>query len=241
MNTIRKKYGQEAIELVREVIGPGRRVGSLIGSGSYGEVYNLICTQTSKCDRVIKIQYNKYETIRSEIRSQQHLASYDLAPHIFCSDAIMSENTGNKAFVVIVMEKIDGVLYELLKQPLSFQSLQDICDVIYDIIIKLCAIESIHGDFHLENIGYVITGSDKIRFMLIDFGFSQTETGCNPRLEITQLLRSLKILKGLDAGNVEFIHRYFIRKYETSYGEMTNGANTLWKRFIGRHLRKLRN
>jgi tRNA A-37 threonylcarbamoyl transferase component Bud32 len=230
MNEIAKQYGQDALKLVVEVIGSDT-LGDLIGSGSYGQVYQLL-TPSGSGGRVIKLQYNNYHKICSEISGQQCLSEYGLAPHIFRTEALRN---GRKAFVVILMEEIDGVLSDLLSEPLSDRSLQEICTLIYDIIIFLCKIQFVHGDMHWDNIGYVTTSRKTIRLILIDFGFSHTESRCNPRLEIAQLIRTLDLLQ-VDAGNAEYIDNYFTTVYENHYGPIGPDRKTHFKRLQEQHV-----
>lgn len=135
----------------------------LLGSGTYGSVFELDGGRILKAMEDTQIKLNSFI---SEVELQQRL--YQKEPGT-CPRISDYGRVPNKGEYMIVMEKMDGTVRDLLKTnaQMSIEFLKQIA-VIFK---KLEKYQFNHRDFKSDNAMYKLEG-DKYRFVLIDFGFS---------------------------------------------------------------------
>lgn len=230
---ISEKYGN----ILHDFVGNDYDIIKLLGKGSYGRVYLTCANDIFDC-RVIKIQYLDSidkDDLFHEIAMQKKFAEIDLAPQIYNYKIVKSKNNkeGKKEFGLIEMEKVDGVLDDILKVRQPKKILDSIVIWIADLIDTLCENNLVHGDMHFGNIGYsIILKNNKtdvsldnisdnflFKLMLIDFGWScckHKEIRCNPELELLQVIRTINIGK-MDQFNREYLFDKFYTLYNTSF------------------------
>lgn len=186
----------------------GYKIKYEVGRGDYGIVY-LIQKDNSTQQRILKISYlddaTKIENFKKEVIMQRKLATLNLAPTIYNPDTFLY-SMGYNGVGIIVMEKINNTLAEVLSNKLSFVDLETIYDGIAYLISELCLYGIVHGDFHPGNLGidFVYDSSDPrsnyegfyASIKMIDFGTSCCEVDkyqCIPKLELMKLIRGLMI------------------------------------------------
>ena len=86
------------------------------------------------------------------------------------------------------MDRIDGTAENLFNErKWSEEQLQIWVDEIFQIIKKLSDNNLVHGDMHLNNIGFKRQEDGSIKFMLLDFGFGE-ETSL-PQADVLQVIK----------------------------------------------------
>lgn len=240
MSSIEQKYISEKYgHILHDFVGNDYDIIKLLGKGSYGRVYLTCANDIFDC-RVVKIQYldsTDKDDLFHEIAMQQKFAEIDLAPRIYNYKIVKGENRknnkGKKEFGLIEMEKVDGVLDDILKVRQPKKILDSIVIWIADLIDTLCENNLVHGDMHFGNIGYsIILKNNKtdvsldnisdnflFKLMLIDFGWScckHKEIKCNPELELLQVIRTINIGK-MDQFNRDYLFDKFYTLYNTSF------------------------
>ena len=141
------------------------------------------------------------------------------------------------------LEKIDGIMEQLLDHPVSQEVLDNVVRFVVMVIKQLCKDNLIHGDLHWENFGYrwVLTpnGGLTVQPILIDFG-SSASAPCNPKLEVLQLLRTLdpEMPGKFNESNAAYIHDLLHKIYVKSYGRLTKSFDTydrLYSKILDKH------
>ncbi len=90
-----------------------------------------------------------------------------------------------KQYILILMEKLDGTLFDLIKNNTSLDQriLQSIGDQLIDLIRKMRKYKISHGDMHVANIGYIWEDEQhsSIKLKLLDMGLSDIEQSLTDR------------------------------------------------------------
>ena len=183
-------------ELIDVACAKGWNIIGYLGKGSYGTTYEAIRKHDGK-KGVVKIQTGD-SSVADEIKNQRVLHSKNLAPEIFdyCSytpakDMKMAK--GHTKVYVIFMGKVDGIVSDWLNRPdISSESIKMLAMSIFQTLFKLKKEGFTHGDFHIDNIGYVYTDSSKTKVTVapIDFGFTYTKKSFM-KFDLMQLVRVL--------------------------------------------------
>lgn len=187
-----------------------------INAGKFGSVY-LICNKLNgsncKAVKVSLFESDELKLFQNEIDMQNLFYKYNLSLKVDKSDIFKLNN--QYSLGIIIMDLIDGTIFDLLKTPQDELVLNKIYQWFLVIIRKMCKYNLIHGDLHLRNLGYKITNEGKIRPVLIDFGWS-SRGRCKPELEILQLLRLLNHEK-LYAYNKRYLFHKLLDLLKTKY------------------------
>ena len=183
-------------ELIDVACAKGWNIIGYLGKGSYGTTYEAIRKHDGK-KGVVKIQTGD-SSVADEIKNQRVLHSKNLAPEIFdyCSYTPVKEMKmakGHTKVYVIFMGKVDGIVSDWLNRPdISSESIKMLAMSIFQTLFKLKKEGFTHGDFHIDNIGYVYTDSSKTKVTVapIDFGFTYTKKSFM-KFDLMQLVRVL--------------------------------------------------
>ena len=186
LGDIEKKYGPILVKYLKPFV-----ITQLIAKGAMGDVF--IACDRNDCLKVVKIQkLDHMKFFSNELKMQKHFYKLGLAPKIIKAFTFLNNKT---EYSVVVMEKVDLTLGDLLKRNLDKEILDQIITMVYGIIDVLTKEKLIHGDLHWMNIGLVWDKHENhimLKPLLLDFGWSwNDETNVLPELEITQLLRTL--------------------------------------------------
>jgi hypothetical protein len=206
------KFGKEFLKHIPQ----GHHVVKKIGEGSFGVA---LLTANGPFERlVVKLQVvQDVCQFQHEVEMGRKFAAAGLAPKIL--DVKQWTHRG-KHIAAIVMNKIDGILEDLLKHKQSDQVLNQILFWVVDSMKRMCAAKLTHGDMHAGNIGFTLEidiadasadekddteyvpkddeETDTIelrgsRFVLKPtlIDFGWSTAGqCNPELELIQFLRT---------------------------------------------------
>jgi len=207
-----KKYGNSA----KSILPSGYHVEAKLGEGAYGTAY-LICKEyvrpverrpdlrrgarlDASC-MVMKVQKAKYpRMIKKEIDMHSDFYKAGLAPKLMGTDEF---KIGRQKYVVIFMEKIDGILESTVTNFAAYEPsdvTDNLCNQIMvgvkSIFTQLKKYKLYHADAHAGNIGWVYEmdnyGRTQLKFTFIDFGWA-SNGGSNIKLELVQLIRGLMI------------------------------------------------
>jgi hypothetical protein len=133
-----------------------------LGSGSFGNVYDVGDGKILKSIRGVSGQ-----SFLNEAKLQKKL--YQKEPGV-CPDLFEYGIEKNTAIYIIVMEKFDGTVRDLLeKEPTACLEFLKQIAVIFQRLEKY---QFNHRDFKSDNAMYKIEADGKRRYALIDFGFS---------------------------------------------------------------------
>lgn len=162
--------------------GVGRRV---LGAGRQG-VAVLVCRKQKEMVVKISLMDEAAEQVRREARLQEKYAALHLAPKVI---AYHIDHDTAHPLHLIVMEKLDGVVYDLISTTaFTEQQCFEMAEQLIRMIDVACANGLTHGDVHLHNVGYRMRGS-KIELQFIDFGLG-AQTCRNPRVDLLALIDS---------------------------------------------------
>lgn len=164
--------------------------GKSLGSGEYGEVFELCHDQ--KCPYVIKVQNiykddipgHSIQDFDQEFRIHRFAYQIEIAPRIydawFCKpDGIAVENPNIIAIGFIVMDRMDGDLSEL---PLkSMQQKNEIIETVRSQIDKLHKFGFEHRDIFAANVFFKKNKKGQIRIVLGDFGLARLSAKKRPK------------------------------------------------------------
>ena len=146
---------------------------SLLGKGTYGYV-KVACKQNN-CDYVAKVlelgdEQTEEHEFEAEIFIMLYLQGHDrsISPNI--EEAWVCEMDG-RPHGIIVMEKMDGTVSDLIKSGNTSVVLRDLPKMISK-IKKLNGFGVIHGDLKADNILYKILPDGSYDYKLSDYGFS---------------------------------------------------------------------
>ena len=199
--TIRQRFGPPIFDTIPSGYVVAQRIGE---QSRYGEIY-LLCEKDAlysrNCDLVMKVQIrNRKESKTSEMfrnrmnrefEMQKRFAQVGLAPRAFMRSFYSYKN---QDYFVIIMERVDAVLSQSLREFPKGQEVEDYCELVttgvYNLLLDMSRHNLVHGDFHTGNIGIrlEITGEDTdeeyqedmsegegeyvYRFVIIDFGWA---------------------------------------------------------------------
>ena len=131
----------------------GYSITHYIGGGEFGRVL-AICHKNGK-EYAMKIVFddpNGILTPREEVRMQKYAASHGLAPKIL---HVCKKKIGRKNAYFIIMEKVDGIVGNLL-DIINFKEAKQLLNNVLFLVEKMRKIKFTHGDLHWENIGFKV-------------------------------------------------------------------------------------
>lgn len=148
--------------------GERTRVGKELGRGTFGKVH---ASDDSKIVKILRTNDQAVEkNLIQEITIQQKLAEAepDVCPKIYGFGRI--EQTKE---YVIIMEKCDGTVRDLLKKEPTDENFLEYYEAVAKILARLEKYNFSHRDLKSDNVMYKIDKeTGKKTFLLIDFGFS---------------------------------------------------------------------
>ena len=161
------------------------------------------------------ININKLKDFLKEIEMGKIFQKLGIGCKIYRSEVLLDSNK-NYSAGLIELEKLDGILSDILVKKLSQEQLDDIISQIVK-IIKINQKNGItHGDLHFDNIGYKRISNKKIKLYLIDFGFSCClfSKYFSMRLEMIQVMRSLFSLDfHINRDNLTYLREKILEFY----------------------------
>jgi serine/threonine protein kinase len=152
-----KIKNNKLFEMISLSLPENYEIYDYINEGANGAVY-LICNKKNNGDcKALKIAIlenkEKIDDFLAEVKYNQIFAQYNLGPKIYSHKIFPFKQD---TYGLIVMEKIDGTLEDLLKTRKSKEVLDTIMNWIEYSIKMMCKYNLTHGDLHWGNIGYKI-------------------------------------------------------------------------------------
>lgn len=195
----------------------GWTVTKFISAGASGHVFRVVHKNGTKA--AAKVQIGDTRRLQKELKAQRAFQRKGLAPKIirYCSfkpkprlslrehdrlnDLLPGRSvpfqtedespTGNLVHIII-MEEIDGVLGSWLRRDKSEKQLKETADQIVALMKAFQKHKLTHGDFHLNNIGFVYTNASKTKMKLMPIDFGRSHVGAAyTGIEIGSLMRTL--------------------------------------------------
>jgi hypothetical protein len=206
---------EKVIKKFGAIVPPGYYVSKEIGKGAFGVAYLLCNRNQNACDRVMKVQrIEDQKEFNNEIAMQRKFATAKIAPKVHDVQQIRK---GGRQYGVIVMDKIDGIMENLLEIEQDEESMNVIISYVIQFIHEMCRLNLTHGDFHWGNFGYIINIENNqftVKPQLIDFGWSSAMP-CRPDLELANLLRMTPNIE--NRKNKKFIRDSLYNLYRNNY------------------------
>jgi serine/threonine protein kinase len=144
-------------------------VEDMLGSGTYGTVYQTTGKRVIKRIQGVKLEDFKQEAL---VQMKTYEAVPNSCPKIY-DVGTLKEAWGVTEYI-IVMEQFDDTANEILAQNPAM--IPDFLRQIARILQKLEPFQFNHRDFKSDNVMYKVE-DNKIRFALIDFGFACITVG----------------------------------------------------------------
>lgn len=146
-------------------------VVKILGQGSFGMALLIDAPALIK-PLVVKLFQSEdgFYTCFREYVLQDNFAVLGLAPPVV--GVALNVVTGKTSSAFIIMEQVDGTLYELLHQSqFSYSLLVNIAKELIMMVDTACAHALTHADLHLHNIGYK-HANNYLKFLFLDFGLT---------------------------------------------------------------------
>jgi tRNA A-37 threonylcarbamoyl transferase component Bud32 len=150
---------------------------------------------------ILKIQDNRKDNMGLALEYEAHVHrmfnKYKLAPRIFVEHHVALPKSRRRISIVVMDKYRDATTKSMLNgRDVSPNVLDHVYKNIVHILGVMCRHNLVHGDLHWDNIGVEfdekLKSSFRYRFNLLDFGQSAYGTKCDRRLELLQLLRTLR-------------------------------------------------
>ena len=115
--------------------------------------------------------------------------------------------------VIIIMETVDGVLSEILKQPqaLSEYHVDSICKQLVEAVEQMDAMGIHHCDLNAGNIGFVRQTNGGYQIKLIDFGMATRHPDYRI-LDVLSIYRALLSTSSNDTANSKLFRQHLLRQ-----------------------------
>ena len=229
-------------EAFGDIIGKcvkGWKIVRLIASGATGTVFETI-NEKDNSKGVMKMQYENPEDMKREIDIQRRFHKLKLSPklHGYCSfkpskmpvalknalkDTIFYKGkppTGHKIFLLF-MDSVDGTVMDwFMSGKKNKGSISRLVSAVIDTVDRLKKAKVVHGDFHLDNMGYVYTDSSKssIRILPIDFGWSSRGRAFT-EFELILILETSQVeYRDLFGNNASVFSETLIKAAKSKFG-----------------------
>ncbi len=241
ININQLKIAIEAVMNIKDV-----KFIKLLGSGQDGVAFTICNPSISSQLFVIKYQYDEEYKNTSLFKHE-----YNMQIKFFRAGIAPEPKFVHLSPNIIVMDKLDGIVNDLLEKRCSQDLLDGILDGVVHLLLIMCANKLSHGDLHWVNIGYVYqlkeslfdTDEHPVKremiFQLIDFGKSQ-DHGCEPEIELSQLIRRTfpQICPTLNLDNLLYLRKNLFILYSQNYElDIEEGNNvTFWTKKLGSKL-----
>ena len=196
----------------------GWTITKFIAAGASGHVFRAVHRNGSKA--AVKIQIGDASRLRKEVRAQKAFEVKGLAPKVvrYCSfkpnprlswkehmrlnDSLpgksvpfateVEDDPESNLVHIIIMEEIDGVLGTWLKRERSEKQLEEKARQIIGLMKAFRKHRFTHGDFHLNNIGFVYTNASKTKMKLMPIDFGRAYVGrAYTNIEMGSLMRTI--------------------------------------------------
>ena len=196
LRNIERQYGNGFYVGVEKAIGKGFVITKELGSGDFGTTYAMCNRENSDLCYAVKVirKVREKTEVEYEFAIQRKFAQAGIAPDVIGNKPYFYNYKGGH-FAIIVMQRIDGVLDELLVTTLKPADLDLIFRELMKIVIRLAQNNLTHGDMHPGNVSYVFTRNSEntltVRLQLIDFGWSLVGEA-SPATETTKILYTLQ-------------------------------------------------
>jgi hypothetical protein len=207
---VRRKYGgKRALQIVPE----GWAFAQLIGEGGSGEAYLI---SNGLQERVIKYQNESNEDVLYEILMQEKFASHGLSLRVQQFDTWGTRQDPHSA---ILMEKIDTVLTDFLRQRRESETLDNVARGLINIVHKMCRLKIRHNDFHWQNVGLMYDLRHHrvlMRPIVFDFGYaSEQHRSCHNSVELFQLARTMspEFNPKINRANMRYLSKVLFRAF----------------------------
>lgn len=146
-------------------------IGRLIGYGRYGMVFEGKFRDGPAAVKIVCLSRSNAKMFDQEVEMHRRMraALPGNVPQLF---AAFKVNHYRRLAGVVVMGKIDRPMSNLIRQHATDGPfIRALAKQVKDMVDKLHTHHLVHGDLHLENMGYVMVNGSP-RLMLIDFGRS---------------------------------------------------------------------
>ena len=201
------------------------RLTCVLGSGEFGTVF---CTRGPHGEKtavkaMLDGTQNTFISVKKELDMGNIFHSLGLAPEMLDFESKRFKTSNNEIVIhFISMGRVDTTVQDYLKKVRTDEELEDLMNKVFDVIVKLKEEGLNHGDFHIGNIGLVVTGGE-LEIKLIDYGFSMKRAFVE--LDILQLIRVTHFkVRNSNRNRVDQIVRRKAKDmFGLTYPEFTNG------------------
>ena len=185
----RRLPGESNCQALTRLIFPEsvKKITKLLGKGVEGSVFASIGPNGEQ--NAVKISTRQSDLdFEREVRILKKTNLLDISVPVLETSTIVIPDSGKENHKFIIMDRIDGTAENLFNErKWSEEQLQIWVDEIFQIIKKLSDNNLVHGDMHLNNIGFKRQEDGSIKFMLLDFGFGE-ETSL-PQADVLQVIK----------------------------------------------------
>lgn len=221
-----------------------------LGEGAYGAAYLI---KKNGHERVLKIQEQDRASSTRFLRAKEkenamqkkfymlNQQNSKIKLTVKVHDFYIWERSNGKIFAITEMDRIDGVISDLLQYKQNEVVLHVLATWFEAITDLMCKHKLTHGDMHTGNIGYIIMPNKLIRPVLIDFGWASAGS-CDKQLEMIQLLRGLMLdykHNAINKSNYAMLAPLFLQDYTRLTGKKMNfsfkAVDDEWKRRMDRY------
>jgi tRNA A-37 threonylcarbamoyl transferase component Bud32 len=192
---------------------------SILGIGSFGMVIS-ICSNKYQYAVKMETNFNEEFDFAHEFKMQTLFSNVHLAPVplYFIPETFKYPS-------MIIMNELDGILVNWLKQSRTIDELDYVMREIIRILVTLTNNNLMHRDLHFGNIGY-ITNQKNFDLVLIDFGLAQM--GSNLEIELVSLILSC-FRNANETHNFGYLKNALIEIYTKNISESIEEPLEFWE------------
>lgn len=164
------------------------RITKFMGRGASAYVFGCRHRKTNSAGALKIFSANDSSLVRSEVKSHNIFSKLHLSPKIISHCSLRK---GRRRIYFLNMSRVDTTLYKWLAERRSKKLLDGLITRIFDILVLMEKHNITHGDFHLDNIGFVYgRGREPGRIKILDYGYASTARAM-PEIELVQFVRTL--------------------------------------------------
>jgi len=184
---------------IKKYIPKHYKIVGYLGGGAHGSAYLLsgpnLVPQALKVVAInSKYKSSSESAFIHEYNMQLKFANAGIAPFPLEIGVFDQEDPHySHQFGIVRMERVGGIIKSLLENHrFSVQEMKHLINEIERVLKIMCNVGLIHGDFHLDNIGYNLNQtSEQFTIQVFDFGLSccvKKRAKCDVKLELLTLL-----------------------------------------------------
>lgn len=216
-----KQKGESICEAIH-VLFPEfvHKLTKVLGEGAFGYVFATEGERGEK-NALKVIREGGGEDVKKEVKMGKIFEKMGIAPKFIAyRQEFVQEKSGRDIEVTLhflEMSRIDDVVENYLKKKLTKCQIAEVVSQIFKVIEKLRINGYVHGDLHLENIGYVASNAGTIgKLQIIDYGRSAKIEA--PQIDIIQLIRGIRLASRVPKSTKVYFEKLVREKAKRNYG-----------------------